>query len=106
LSHSRKGYSEAVMRQDTETFLRCLENAFRHFGAVPAVLNLDNLKAAVIKADWVPPALNSALAMTQDLRVASLHSEMTFLVGWLRFSHRHQTKDLRASRVFCVAPHD
>ena len=28
LSYSRKGYSEAVSRQDTETFLRCLENGF------------------------------------------------------------------------------
>jgi transposase len=27
LSYSRKGYSEALTRQDTETFLRCLENA-------------------------------------------------------------------------------
>jgi transposase len=29
LSYSRKGYSEAVSRQDTETFLRCLENGLR-----------------------------------------------------------------------------
>ena len=35
LSHSRKGYSEAVLRQDTETFLRVLENAIRSFGGVP-----------------------------------------------------------------------
>ena len=28
LSHSRKGYSEAVFRQTTEEFIRCLENAF------------------------------------------------------------------------------
>lgn len=28
LSHSRKGYSEAVRRQTTEDFLGCLENAF------------------------------------------------------------------------------
>jgi transposase len=62
LSHSRKGYSEAVMRQDTETFLRCLENAFRHFGGVPTVLNVDNLKAAVIKADWYDPEINPKLA--------------------------------------------
>jgi len=34
LSFSRKSYSEAVLRQDTETFLRCLENAFRYFGGV------------------------------------------------------------------------
>lgn len=62
LSHSRKGYSEAVYRQDTETFLRVLENAFRHFGGVPLVLNLDNLKAAVLKADWYDPEINPKLA--------------------------------------------
>ena len=30
LSYSRKAYSEAVTRQDTETFLRCLENGLRN----------------------------------------------------------------------------
>ena len=58
LSHSRKGYSEAVYRQTTDDFLRCLENAFRHFGGVPQRLVLDNLKAAVKKADWFDPELN------------------------------------------------
>jgi transposase len=62
LSHSRKGYSEVVLRQDTETFLRVLENAVRHFGGVPRLLNFDNLKAAVIKADWYDPAINPKLA--------------------------------------------
>jgi transposase len=62
LSYSRKGYSEAVMRQDTETFLRCLENAVRHFGGTPLLLNLDNLKAAVLKADWHDPQINPKLA--------------------------------------------
>jgi transposase len=58
LSHSRKGYSEAVYRQTTEDFLRCLEGAFRHFGGVPRRLILDNLKAAVKKADWFDPEIN------------------------------------------------
>ena len=62
LSHSRKGYSEGVYRQDTETFLRCLENAFWFFGGVPKTLNLDNLKAAVLKADWFDPELNPKMA--------------------------------------------
>ena len=35
LSHSRKAYSEAVLRQGTDEFLRCLENAFLYFGGVP-----------------------------------------------------------------------
>lgn len=58
LSHSRKAYSEAVYRQTTEGFLRCLENAFWHFGGVPQRLVLDNLRAAVSKADWYDPELN------------------------------------------------
>ncbi len=58
LSHSRKAYSEVVWRQDTETFLRTLENAFHHFGGVPRTLVVDNLKAAVIKPDWFDPDLN------------------------------------------------
>lgn len=62
LSYSRKGYSEAVMRQDSESFLRCLENALRHFGGVPLLLNLDNFKAAVLKADWFDPEINPKLA--------------------------------------------
>ncbi len=45
LSYSRKAYSEAVTRQDTETFLRCLENGLRTFGGSTLLLNLDNMKA-------------------------------------------------------------
>ncbi len=57
LSHSRKGYAEAVHRQTTDDFLRCLENAFAHFGGVPRTLVIDNLRAAVIRADWFDPDL-------------------------------------------------
>jgi transposase len=58
LSHSRKGYSEAVYRQTTEDFIRSLENAFGHFGGVPKVLVIDNLKAAVKHPDWYDPEVN------------------------------------------------
>ena len=61
LSHSRKAYSEAVWRQTSESFLRCLENAFRHFGGVTATVVIDNLKAGVIQADWFDPELNPKL---------------------------------------------
>jgi transposase len=61
LSHSRKGYTEAVWRQTTESFLRSLENAFRHFGGVTATVVIDNLKAGVIQADWFDPDLNPKL---------------------------------------------
>jgi transposase len=58
LSHSRKAYSEVVYRQTTDDFIRCIENAFHHFGGVPQTLVIDNLKAAVTKADWFDPELN------------------------------------------------
>lgn len=62
LSHSRAGYSEAVWRQDTETFIRCCENAFRHFGGVTRTVVVDNLKAAVLEPDWFDPNLNPKMA--------------------------------------------
>ena len=58
LSYSRKGYSEVMWTQETGSFLRGLENAFRHFGGVPKILVPDNLKAAVKIADWFDPELN------------------------------------------------
>lgn len=58
LSCSRKAYSEAVWRQTTENFIRCLENAFRYFGGVTRTVVLDNLRAAVQRADWFDPELN------------------------------------------------
>ena len=61
LSYSRKAYSETVLRQTTENFIRCLENAFRSFGGVALVINLDNLRAAVQRADWCDPDLNPKL---------------------------------------------
>jgi transposase len=61
LSYSRKAYSEVVYRQTTDNLIQCLENAFMHFGGVPKTLVPDNLKAAVIKADWYDPELNPKL---------------------------------------------
>jgi transposase len=62
LCFSGKGYSEVVWNQKTETFLRCLENAFRCMGGVPATVAPDNLKAAVLHPDWFDPELNPKLA--------------------------------------------
>lgn len=58
LSHSRKGVSEVVWHQSTECFIRSLENAFRYFGGVTRTTVIDNLRAAVTKADWFEPDLN------------------------------------------------
>jgi transposase len=62
LSHSRKGYSEAVLRQTTEDFLACLENAFWSWGGVVRTLIIDNLRAAVTQADRYEPELNPRVA--------------------------------------------
>ena len=61
LSHSRKGYSEAVRRQTSESFLRCLENAFRHFGGVPATVVIDYVARHII--DLMFPAQICALTV-------------------------------------------
>ena len=47
--------------QSTENFIRVLENAFRYFGGVPRKLTIDNLKAAVKKADWYDPEIHPKL---------------------------------------------
>lgn len=61
LSHSRKGYSEVVWRQTTDNFIAAIENAFHHFGGVPKRLVIDNLKAAVNRADWYDPEIHPKL---------------------------------------------
>jgi len=61
LSFSRKAYSEAVFQQTTENLIRCLESAFRAFGGVSKIVNLDNLRAAVQNADWCDPQFNPKL---------------------------------------------
>jgi len=58
LSHSRKGYTEAVTRLTTESLTRSLENAFRALGGVPKVVVFDNASSAVKQADWYDPELN------------------------------------------------
>lgn len=49
LSFSRKAYSEVSFTQETEFFLRALENAFRYFGGVTETVVIDNLKAGILK---------------------------------------------------------
>jgi transposase len=66
LSHSRKGFSAVVFRQTTEEFLRCVEDAFWHFGGLPKVLVLDNLKAGVETPDWFDAELNPKLRAFAD----------------------------------------
>lgn len=61
LSCSRKAYSEVVWRQTTDNFIAAIENAFHYFGGVPRRLVIDNLKAAVQRADWYDPEVHPKL---------------------------------------------
>jgi len=58
LSHSRKGYSEAVTRLTIERFIQVLENAFQRLGGVPKVVVFDNGSCAVKHADWYDAELH------------------------------------------------
>jgi len=59
LSCSKHAYQELVDSQDLETFLRCQEHAFAHFGGVPEIVTLDNLKSGVLLACLYEPILNA-----------------------------------------------
>jgi len=61
LSCSRKAYSEVVWRQTTDNFIAAIENSFHYFGGVPKTLVIDNLKAAVTRADWFDPEIHPKL---------------------------------------------
>ncbi|MBM3965377.1 MAG: IS21 family transposase [Planctomycetes bacterium] len=58
LSHSRKGYSEAVTQMTVERFIQVLENAFWRLGGVPKVVIFDNGSCAVKHADWYDAELH------------------------------------------------
>jgi len=73
LSNSRKSYEEVVWKQDVETFIRCHEHAFAHFGGSVKVVKLDNLKSGVLKAHLYEPELNpNYLAFAQHYQFAPL----------------------------------
>lgn len=55
LSYSRLDYYEKVYDQRVETFINCHINAFEYFGGVPEVVKVDNLKAAILEANFYEP---------------------------------------------------
>src|SRR6476469_7500010 len=48
----------------------------------------------------IQTAFDSALAVSQDFAVSSVHSKCFFL-GWVRLISSQKTKYLKAFRVFC-----
>ncbi len=76
LCYSRHSYEEVVWRQDLETFVRCVENAFHWFGGSVDVVRLDNLKAGVTRACFVDPEINavfSALGRHYSFAIIPIH---------------------------------
>ena len=55
LSFSRLDYYEKVYDQRVETFVQCHINAFNYFGGVPEYVKIDNLKAAILEANFYAP---------------------------------------------------
>jgi transposase len=55
LSFSRYAYYEITTNQTTATFIRSHINAFEFFGGVPRTVKIDNLKAAVLEANFYEP---------------------------------------------------
>ena len=55
LSYSRLDYYEIVYDQRVETFIRCHINAFNYFGGIPRYVKIDNLKAAILHANFYEP---------------------------------------------------
>jgi len=51
-------YAEACRNQKKQSYINSHNHAFQYFGGVPEMIIPDNLKSAVIKADWYDPDLN------------------------------------------------
>lgn len=55
LSYSRYMYACIVFDQSVKTFIQCHVNAFKYFGGVTETVKIDNLKAAIVQADFYEP---------------------------------------------------
>lgn len=55
LSNSRYSYYEKVYNQRVETFIQCHINAFEYFKGIPECVRIDNLKAAILQANFYEP---------------------------------------------------
>jgi len=60
LSHSRMKYVELTFRQDQTSFVGSHIRMFNFWGGITKRINIDNLKAGVIKPDLYNPSLNRA----------------------------------------------
>lgn len=66
LSYSRLDYYEKVYDQRVETFIQCHINAFSFLGGVPEYIKIDNLKAAILEANFYAPVYQQLYKMFAD----------------------------------------
>lgn len=59
LSYSRLDFYKIVYDQKVETFINCHVEAFNYFGGVPLYVKIDNLKAAILEANFYQPVYQS-----------------------------------------------
>lgn len=57
LSYSRYMYVRIVFDQSVATFIDCHRKAFKYFAGVPKTVKIDNLKAAILQADFYEPTI-------------------------------------------------
>lgn len=55
LSYSRLDFYKKVYDQKVETFILCHIEAFHYFNGVPKSIKIDNLKAAILEANFYEP---------------------------------------------------
>jgi transposase len=66
-------FIQLVFDQSTETWVRLHVEAFEYFGGVPAVIVMDNLKAAVIRAAFAIDDKSVLNRSTASARCSSGH---------------------------------
>jgi transposase len=66
LSYSRLDYYEKVYDQKVETFIQCHKNAFDYFDGIPRFIKIDNLKAAILNANFYEPIYQSLYKQFAD----------------------------------------
>lgn len=62
LSYSRYMYVQIVFDQKVSTFIDCHKNAFKYFNGTPEIVKIDNLKAAILEADFYEPTIQKDYA--------------------------------------------
>ena len=66
LSYSRLDYYEKVYDQKVETFIQCHINAFNFFSGCPEYIKIDNLKAAILEANFYEPVYQNLYKQFAD----------------------------------------